>query len=68
MDYLYFFLAVYVVLMLYAFSTEVVGRRSPWSFIFIFVIAFPVLLIIYAISELRQYKRRRNGLKQNQNP
>lgn len=68
MDYLYSFLAVYVMLMLYAFLMEVVECRSPWKFIIIFSLMFPVLLIIYSISEFRQYKRRRNGLKQNQNP
>ena len=65
MDYLYSFLAVYVVLMLYAFLTEVVRRRSPWSFIFMFAIAFPVLLVIYFVSEWRMFWRRKNGLKQN---
>lgn len=67
MDYHYSFLAVYVTLVLYAFLMEVVRRKSPWSFIFIFAITFPVLLVIHLISEWRAYWRR-NGLKQNQNP
>jgi len=69
MEYLLSLGTVYGLLCLYAFSMESLRRRSPWKFIIIFSLMFPVLLIIYSISELRQYKRRRrNGLKQNQNP
>ena len=68
MDYVYSFLFVYGFLCLYAFLMEVPRRRSPWEFILIYSLTFPILLVMHLASEWRMFWRRKNGIKQNQNP
>lgn len=66
MDYVYSFLTVYGLLSMYAFLVEAARRRSPWGFIIVFSLSFPILLCIHIISEGRMYRRRKNVFKQNQ--
>jgi hypothetical protein len=59
MDYVYSLLMVYFLLCLYAFLTELPKKRSSWTFIFLFSITFPVLLITHLCSEWRTRRRRK---------
>lgn len=59
MNYMYSLVMAYFLLCLYALLSELPRSRSSWTFIALFSIAFPVLLIVHFRSEWRAYRRRK---------
>lgn len=57
MEFIYIFCGIYLLTCIYAFLTELPHRRGPWSFTILFSLAFPVLLLIYLLSQKREHEK-----------